>query len=343
MRAGIENWLLRHWYGTHEPPWYLRMLEPVYRAAWKRAQENDKAARGVYRPKLPLVVVGNITAGGSGKTPLVVSLCRLALDMNIKPGIASTGYGRQSGDTLVVEAGSDTSLCGDEPVLLAKRTGVPVVVAARRRDAVRKLHELDVELIISDDGLQQADLERDIDICVIDGARGTGNGHLLPAGPLRESVDRLEHVDRVVTNGKWESKPAGLETDLMQLKGTALRSLDDVKVYSVDKFLKKISGDKVHAFAGIGNPDRFFKSLEGHGIKFIPHRFADHHTFSKNDFASIPDGATVIMTEKDAVKCGGLGLENTWYLPVDAVLPEAFEDWFRSEISRLTTHRIRRP
>ena len=151
MRAGIENWLLKHWYGTGQPPWYLRVLEPLYRWAYQRVQ---KAGYPGYRPDLPLIVVGNITAGGSGKTPLVIRLCQLALDVNLKPGIASTGYGRSSRDTFVVQADSDTRLCGDEPVLLAQRTGVPVVVAAHRPDAVRKLNEMGLDLVFSDDGLQ---------------------------------------------------------------------------------------------------------------------------------------------------------------------------------------------
>ena len=178
MRAVIENWLLRHWYGAGQPPWYLRMLEPLYRFGYQRAQRTGSTK---YRPALPLIVVGNITAGGSGKTPLVIRLCQLVMEMGLKPGIASTGYGRNSRETVVVQAGSDAKSCGDEPVLLAQRTGVPVVVAANRLDAVKKLVEMDLDLVFSDDGLQQANLARDIELCVIDGARGLGNGHLLPA------------------------------------------------------------------------------------------------------------------------------------------------------------------
>jgi len=185
MRAETEQWLLRHWYGAHRPPWYLRALEPVYRAAFRRAQRSNDNHAARLRRKLPLIVVGNITAGGSGKTPMVMHLCRLAADMGLKPGIASTGYGRLGSDTRLVVADCDTRDCGDEPVLLAKRTGVPVMVAKRRADAVAALEQMDLDLVISDDGLQHSGLGAGIEVCVVDGARGLGNGHLLPAGPSR--------------------------------------------------------------------------------------------------------------------------------------------------------------
>jgi tetraacyldisaccharide 4'-kinase len=332
MRAGIENWLLRHWYGTHQSPWYLRILEPVYRTAWQRAQ-NKK--REVYRPDLPLVIVGNITVGGSGKTPLVIRLCQLALDINLKPGIASTGYGRQSRDTLLVEADSDTQTSGDEPVLLALRTGVPVVVATRRRDAVKKLTEMDLDLVFSDDGLQQADLARDMEFCVVDGERGLGNGHLIPAGPLRETAKRLRQVDFVVTNGEWVGKPDDVDVNVMHLKANVVRSLDDTKEYSVDEFRRNFTGTSTHAVAGIGNPQRFFRMLETLGIKAEPHGFSDHHSFTAKDFATIGAGSAIIMTEKDAVKCRSLGLDNAWYIPVETHLSDEFEGIVKQQLAKL--------
>ena len=335
MRAGIENWLLRHWYGTHQPPWYLRMLEPVYRAAWQRAQKNQGAGSGIYRPELPLIVVGNITAGGSGKTPLVIRLCQLALDMNLKPGIASTGYGRQSRDTLLVGADSDTRTCGDEPVLLASRTGVPVVVASRRHDAVKRLTEMNLDLVFSDDGLQQADLARDIEFCVVDGERGLGNGHLLPAGPLRETAERLRKVDYVITNGEWAGKPDDVDVSVMHLKASVVRSLDDATECTVDEFRQNHTGTPIHAVAGIGNPQRFFRMLETLGIKADPHGFSDHHSFTAEDFESIRAGSAIIMTEKDAVKCRSLGLGNAWYMPVETHLPDEFEAMLKQQLVKL--------
>ena len=147
MRAAVENWLLRTWYGRQKPPWFLRSLEPVYRSLFQRSQKKGYASSQRYRSRLPLVVVGNLTAGGSGKTPLVIHLCKLAMELNLRPGIASTGYGRPGTDTIAVDALSDARLCGDEPVMLAIRTGVPVVVAKRRVDAVRKLDGMELDLI----------------------------------------------------------------------------------------------------------------------------------------------------------------------------------------------------
>jgi tetraacyldisaccharide 4'-kinase len=335
MRAGLENWFLHHWYGPHRPPWYLRMLEPVYRVAYQGVQKNGKAGSATYRPRLPLVVVGNITAGGSGKTPLVIRLCQLALDLKLKPGIASTGYGRHSQETLDVRPDSDTRECGDEPVLLAQRTGTPVVVAAKRRDAVKKLNGMDVDLVISDDGLQQAGLDRDIDICVIDGERGIGNGHLIPAGPLRETTDRLGQVDYVVTNGEWHKKPDDLDVTVMRLHPGVVRALDDATEYTAEEFRFQHTGTPIHAVAGIGNPKRFFDMLETLGIKTVNHGFGDHHVFSRKDFDSIPAGSAIIMTEKDAVKCRSLGLNNAWYLPVETCLPDKFERLFKDHLAKL--------
>jgi len=335
VRTGLENHLLKHWYGTHRPPWYLRLLEPLYAAAYLRAQKKQRAGAGVFQPALPLVVVGNITAGGSGKTPLVITLSRLAKDLGIRVGIASTGYGRQGRATLVVATDSDTRQCGDEPVLLARRCDVPVVVAAKRVDAVKKLHDLGVDLVISDDGLQQADLRRDIDICVVDGSRGLGNGHLLPAGPLREPADRLAQVDFVVSNGTWAAKPESLHASVMELEATVVRSLDDVQEYTLAEFGEIHAGSPLHAVAAIGNPARFFKLLKQHGLLATPHHFADHHRYKKRDFKSMSDAAGIIMTEKDAVKCRVLGLENAWYVPVEASLPEAFRQKFLDRLAKL--------
>lgn len=335
MRAGFENWLLGHWYSTRRPPWYLRLLEPVYRYAFLQIQKkgNDPTAR--YRPGLPLIVVGNITAGGSGKTPLVIRLCQIALDMGIKAGIASTGYGRLSSDTLVVNADGDAHRCGDEPLLLARRTGATVVVAKRRADAIRQLESMDLDLIFSDDGLQQAGLDRDMEFCVVDGARGLGNGHLLPAGPLREPAGRLRQVDYVVTNGPWLGKPDDIDASVMQLKAANLCSLDDAITVLADQFVQKYTGKSIHAFAGIGHPQRFFATLDTLGIEAVAHGFPDHHLFTRKDFDSIMPGSVIVMTEKDAVKCRSLGLTNAWYVPVDTHLPDEFENDFKDRLAKM--------
>jgi len=339
MRARLENWLLRHWYSNRQPPWYLRLLEPLYRAAYQRNQKHKQAGGGVYHSNLPLIVVGNITAGGSGKTPLVIRLCQLAIDGNLKPGIASTGYGRQGKDTLIVDAHSDTLRCGDEPVLLAQRTGVPVVVAAYRPDAVKKLNEMDLDLIFSDDGLQQVDLGRAMDICVVDGARGLGNGHLIPAGPLRESAARLAQVDHVISNGEWPDKPGDVNVNIMNLQANVVRSLDDATEFPVDDFRQRCTGTQLHAVAGIGNPQRFFRMLEALDFKAGSQGYSDHHQFTREDFTSIKAGTTIIMTEKDAVKCRSLGLENAWYVPVETHLPDKFEQVFKQQLLTLVKNK----
>jgi len=339
MRAGMENWLLRTWYRTSPPPWFLRSLEPVYRTAFQHIQRKGNIAKDRYRSRLPLIVVGNLTAGGSGKTPLVIRLCQLARDLKLRPGIASTGYGRLSTDTIVVDADCDTRICGDEPVMLAIRTGVPVVVAKRRIDAIRKLNELDLDVIFSDDGLQQANMERDIEFCVVDGARGLGNGHLLPAGPLREPAERLNNVDYVISNGVWAGRPDDVNVNVMQLTASQVCSLDDKESISAIQFRQLNMGKRIHAVAGIGNPQRFFDTLENLGIEAIPHRFPDHHFFTLDDLNSLMAESAIIMTEKDAVKCRSLGLENAWYVPVETRLPDDFESLFKDHLAKLIKER----
>ncbi len=335
MLLCIENWFLHQWYGTQKPSGILRLLEPVYRAAYQRVRKNQITGSGVYRPRLPLIVVGNITAGGSGKTPLVIHLCRLAIGMGLRPGIASTGYKRHSVDTLLVHADSDPRSCGDEPVMLAQRSGVPVVVATKRREAVKRLNEMDLDLVLSDDGLQGAGLVHDLEFCVVDGERGFGNGHLIPAGPLREPVGRLGNVDHIVSNGIWTGKPDGLIAHVMEFKTSVVRSLDDSDEYSVDLFRHNNTGNLVHAIAGIGHPDRFFAMLETLGLETETHGFTDHHSFRGRDFESIPTGSVILMTEKDAVKCRSLGLKNAWYLPVDTSLPGDFEAKIKDQLAKL--------
>jgi tetraacyldisaccharide 4'-kinase len=334
MRAAIENWLLQTWYTSRRPPWYLRLLEGIYKTAFEHRQKKVRAGKR-YHPQTPLIVVGNITAGGSGKTPLVIRLSEIALEMGLRPGIASTGYGRQSRETFEVVADSDTRLCGDEPVLLAVRTRVPVVVAAGRLDAVKKLDQMDLDILISDDGMQQADLARDIECCVVDGERGLGNGHLLPAGPLRETGERLERVDYVVSNGQWTGKPEFIDVHPMSLRANLVCSLDGTKQYTVDEFRQIHAGDKLCAVAGIGNPGRFFRMLQALDLDVKTRGFPDHHSFKRKDFDSLAHGTAIIMTEKDAVKCRSLGLENAWYVPVDACLSAEFENTLKDKIGEL--------
>lgn len=263
---------------------------------------------------VPVVVVGNITLGGTGKTPLIIWLSGLLEKSGYKPGIISRGYGGQAETwPQVVTAASDVRQVGDEPVLIARQTGLPVVVGPLRVEAAKKLlDEFDCNLVLSDDGMQHYKLNRDIEIAVVDGERRFGNGYCLPAGPLREPLDRLGSVDFVVVNGE---KYADHEY-AMQLLGDVAVNLSTGE----RKALQNFSGLDCHALAGIGNPERFFKLLESFGISCATHSFPDHYPFTKADI-EFGDDKLVLMTEKDAVKCSRFAGQRHWAVPVTA-LPE---------------------
>jgi tetraacyldisaccharide 4'-kinase len=321
-RVEIEERLNQIWYGSAPPALWLKLLTPLYWVAtridrwWKlRHRCEDLSGKCI-------IVVGNITAGGSGKTPLVIRLCRLAAGAGLKPGVISRGYGRTEQGLRAVNAGSSPDAVGDEPILIAHRAGVPVIVAADRCEAARALSAQGVNVIICDDGLQHYRLPRSMEICVIDGSRGFGNGRLIPAGPLREPVSRLASVDHVVMNGEFDALPGSITAHTMHFVTGMLRSLDDGMAWRLAQF----KGCKVHAVAGIGNPKRFFDLLRNSGISVLEHAFPDHHSFRKEDFEQLDEDFPILMTEKDAVKCTRLDLKNAWFLSVDAVLPAEWEN-----------------
>lgn len=269
-----------------------------------------------YRPPVPVIVVGNITVGGSGKTPLVVWLTNYLREQGMRPGIVSRGYGGRARQwPQDVTADSDPAQVGDEAVLLAGRTNCPMVVAPNRSAAVRRLlAQHDVNVIISDDGLQHYALARDIEIAVVDGKRRLGNGLCLPAGPLRESARRLNKVDFVVSNGSARS---GEWT--MNLHGDEAVSL----LNGTQRKLVEFSDLPVHAVAGIGNPIRFFDFLRQNGLEPICHPFSDHHPYEPGDL-EFAGSNQVLMTEKDAVKYRPFTGDHHWFVPVTATLPDAF-------------------
>ena len=269
----------------------------------------------VHKLSVPVIIVGNISVGGTGKTPLVTWLVELLRVQGFTPGIVSRGYGgKASYWPQQVRADSDPRMAGDEAVLLARRTGCPMAVGPNRVDAANALLSYtDCDVIVSDDGLQHYALGRDIEIVVIDGVRRFGNQHCLPAGPLREPLRRLETVDLVVTNGV-----AGAREYHMELIPTRLQNLASPdKNMSLDHF----AGETVHAIAGIGHPERFFRQLETYGLTVIEHPFPDHHPFEAEDII-FSDTLPVLMTEKDAVKCKAFANEQHWSVPVDAKLDE---------------------
>jgi len=291
------------------------------------------ARRGAYRggfiprvrPPVPVIVVGNITVGGTGKTPLALWLAGYLRARGRVPGIVCRGYGGGSRAPQCVRPESDPAACGDEAVLLARRSGAEVWAGADRAAAVEALlaGRATCDIVISDDGLQHYALARDIEICVVDAERGFGNGWLLPAGPLREPPSRLANVDAVVLNddGRGARHPSlagipGAPTRCsMKLEGREFRNvLKPARRVDAGHF----RGKRVHAVAGTGNPRRFFRHLQHLGIEFIPHPFPDHHPFSAADltFAATDE---IVMTEKDGVKCRRFAAESHWELPVDAV------------------------
>ncbi len=266
---------------------------------------------------VPVLVVGNITVGGSGKTPLVVALVERLRAAGYTPGVISRGYGGvREQEPLLVTGETPAATSGDEPLLIALRTGAPVAVGRDRVETGRALLRAhpEVDLMISDDGLQHYRLARDFEIAVVDGERRYANQRLLPAGPLREPLSRLESVDWQVANGRAE----GEEFSMQLLPGRAER-LDG----SGSEPVKRLG--RCHALAGIGNPDRFFDTLREAGAEPIDHPFPDHHPYSAADL-DFGDDLPVVMTEKDAVKCRPFAAAHHWYVPVQAQLPEAFFD-----------------
>lgn len=294
----------------------------VAAAALRRLAYRCKLLRSV-QMDVPVIVVGNITAGGTGKTPLVLWLAQFLAVHGKRPGIISRGYGSARTDARTVPASGNAADYGDEPCLLAQRAGCPVWVGADRVSTARALRAAhpEVDVIISDDGLQHYRLARDVEIAVIDGTRGLGNGWPLPAGPLREPASRLGTVDAVVVNG-GDAKSAFPQSVAMQLQGDTFRNLHDVQQAVSAAYFR---GQQVYAIAGIGNPPRFFAYLQRLGLDCSTRAFPDHHAYTAQDLQFAGDH-NVVMTEKDAVKCAAFATTRHWALAVNAVPDESLGD-----------------
>ena len=320
MNAGpTYNWLHRVWYEGGRFGWVLLPLGALY---WFviiiRKYLYDRDVLRARRAAVPVVIVGNITAGGTGKTPTVLWLVEELKHRGFSPGIVSRGYGgSQSGTSMRVEPDSDAAVVGDEPVLLARRARCPVVVDPDRVRAAGMLVDDGVDVIVADDGLQHYRLARDYEICVIDGARGLGNRRLLPAGPLRETVQRLDDVEQVLVNGGLrvtDFEPTVAEQNAISFE---LRTVEACRLNgTLTRAIERFGGTTVHAVAGIGNPQRFFDLLHAQGIQVIEHRFPDHARLSARAL-EFGDDFDVFMTEKDAVKLGRNVKDKYWYVPVD--------------------------
>jgi len=312
--AGAESSLAEAWYRGAWWLWLLRPLELLFRivVALRRGLYLYGVLPG-YNPPKPLVVVGNITVGGTGKTPVVLALLEYLQSQNIRPGLVSRGYGasRQS-FPYTVTSHSRAEDCGDEALLVYQRTGCPCVVAPSRPAAVAQLiEEFEVDIILSDDGMQHYAMGRDMEIAVLDQARGVGNGFCLPAGPLREPVRRLRSVDQLLYRGSDDPD-----------SGVCYKTVALVNVLSGEQRPVAIEslGQNVYGVAGIGQPRQFFEGLRSQGFTVEESSFADHHFYSAGDLAGLTD-KPIIMTEKDAVKCRGIASDNAWYLKIDAELP----------------------
>ena len=319
----VARWLQRQWFEQRRLPpalWLLAPLSGLYSAV--AARQRRKA-----RPEhlaVPVIVVGNITVGGAGKTPLTLWIAAQLQARGWRPGIVSRGYGGQGLLPRPVKSDSVAVDVGDEPILLARRSGLPVWVGRDRVAAGRVLlaDHPEVDVILCDDGLQHYRLARDVELAVFDG-RGAGNGWRLPAGPLREPLSRLAAVDAVICNGLPDDRlPEALPRFDMRLRAGKFYRLNDPQQSCA---AADLAGRNLHALAGIGDPERFFRTLEGLGLVFARHPFPDHHAYSATDLDFAGNGV-LMMTEKDAVKCAGLTVGETWVLPVEAELSPALID-----------------
>ena len=360
----MEAWLTREWQRNslwqiflRPVSWLFRLLVALRRRAY---QFNLLKSSSV---GVPVIIVGNISVGGTGKTPLVLALVETLSKQGMHCGIVTRGYHRRAdvSSDIPIHITPDLLLgtvVSDEAALLARRAGVPVYASANRVEAAEALlrSHAEVDVIISDDGLQHYALRRDIEICVIDGARGLGNGALLPAGPLREPASRLNAVDAIVVNGntihpaikpdrrgrEWPQGPIGRTVAsparqsrpqfAMTLANETFINLQSDRRLDMSEARAAFHGKRIHALAGIGNPQRFFSQLAALGLEpDTTQPFPDHHDYRAADFSGV-DAGIILMTEKDAVKCMAFADERMWFMRVDAVLPPDFAEFILNKL-----------
>ncbi|WP_249978762.1 tetraacyldisaccharide 4'-kinase [Vreelandella olivaria] len=327
-----QHWLTAAYSGSR---WLVPLypLGILYRYLMSRRERAYlHGGKTVWQAPVPVIVVGNITLGGTGKSPLVAWLSHWLVSQGWRPGIVTRGYGGKGAHyPLLVTASTDPAISGDEPVMLAQQTGLCVVADPQRVRGARELVGRGCNIIISDDGLQHLALGRDIELVVVDGARGLGNERCLPAGPLREASDRLSRVDAVIVNGDL-SKPLPVPTTPMQLCPQRWRCLEDNHARELTPLPFTLP---VNAVAGIGHPERFFNTLRGLGIEGDMRPLADHQRFDAEVFR-FDEQRPVVMTAKDAVKCRDIAPADSWVLEVEAVLPPEFEHWLAVKLSALS-------
>lgn len=313
----MQNWLERHWYSDKVGFWPVFFVLPDLILSLLVTLRRFLYKVGVipsWRCPVPVIIVGNVTVGGTGKTPLVIWLAEQLKAKGYSPGIISRGYGGSAEEVTEVFKDANPSFVGDEPLLMSMRTSCPVWIGKKRPAVVRALLKANpqCDVIISDDGLQHYALKRDFEIVVVDGVRHYGNGAMLPFGPMREPLWRVLDADAVVVNGGDADFWSG--EHLMRLHGGDFYSLSDAGKTSS---AKDFEGKKIHAFAGIGHPARFFNHLRQLELEVVEHPFPDHHAYSPVDL-QIEGAEVILMTEKDAVKCLKFPQKNIWVLPVQA-------------------------
>ncbi|EDN68131.1 Tetraacyldisaccharide-1-P 4'-kinase [Beggiatoa sp. PS] len=318
------------WYGNHPLSLALIPFSWLFCAIVKiRQKAYQYNLLTSHRVSVPVIIVGNLSVGGTGKTPLVIWLAKFLTQQGFKPGIISRGYGGHAKKwPQPVYPDSDPNLVGDEPILLARHSDCPVVVAPQRILAAQNLlknHPCNV--IISDDGLQHYALHREIEIVVVDENRRYGNQHCLPAGPLREPMSRLLNIDFLVIkkNPKlklWTPKSKTLALGFsMHYTAQSLKRVDN---NTISQPLSKLVGKTVHAIAGIGYPEKFFNELRDNDLTLHCHTFPDHYYYKNSDI-QFNDNLPIIMTEKDAVKCQPIASPKHWYLPIEAKIADTFK------------------
>lgn len=340
MTNWFYQWIQRVWYGGSAGYWPFLPLTAFY---WLVVTLRRLAYRfrllATERLDVPVIVIGNLTAGGTGKTPATVWLATALLERGFTPGIVSRGYGgSKSSSPMRVDAASDPAIVGDEPVLLARRSACAVAVDRDRVRAARMLVDDGADLVIADDGLQHLRLGRDYEICVIDGKRWLGNRLLLPAGPLREPPERLQRVDQVLVNGPTrEHGRTATEQNAIRfdLVATEVARLNGSLTRPIDRF----ADTTVHAVAAIGNPRRFFDMLRAQGMQVIEHSYPDHASLSVSSL-TFADEFEVLMTEKDAVKIGTRVSDRFWYVPVDVTMDPALAGPWVEQIESRMRNRI---
>lgn len=336
LQLNLHKKLPQIWYSKNVIALMLWPLSLLYQLLFKLHKLiYQLGIKKPYRSTLPVIVVGNITVGGTGKTPFTIALAELLMTNGYNPGIVSRGYKAATRTFPHVVAPDDCAkLFGDEPVLLAKKIDAPVIVSPQRKEGVKVLEQQNCDVVICDDGLQHHALQKDIEVILVDGARRFGNGFCLPAGPLRESNKQLSKKEFVVAHGNSD-----IEKYQMRLSTCEIYNLTHPQL---KLNWNEIQVKQVHAVAAIGHPQRFFDTLRELGITITEHEFPDHYQYNQADFEFCDEDDLLIMTEKDAVKCRQWARDNYWVLAVKASLSENFKTDLLSRLRALDVKKLPR-